>query len=190
MEQFRSGYVAIIGRPNVGKSTLLNTILGEKISIVTPKPQTTQRRLIGIKTSESSQIVFIDTPGIHQPHHKLGEFMVKEAKEALEDVDLILFMVEPRLPGAGERAIIDILKQRGRACPVFLLINKVDTVKKPSILPMIEEYGKLYRFLVSLLDRFAPPAHERRFLEAYCAELATAFIIPSRFTPMVAGPMP
>lgn len=143
---FRSGYVSIIGRPNVGKSTLLNSILGEKISIVTPKPQTTQKRIIGIKTSGESQIIFIDTPGIHKPINKLGEFMSREAREALQDADLILFMVEPRQPGAGDRYIIEALKQMKDARPVFLLINKVDRVKKPEILPLIDEYRKLYPF--------------------------------------------
>lgn len=143
---FRSGYVSIIGRPNVGKSTLLNNILGEKISIVTPKPQTTQRRTIGIKTSENSQIVFIDTPGIHKPINKLGEFMSREAKEALHDVDIILFMVEPQPPGAGDRFIINSLTRMEKTCSVFLLINKVDRVKKPEILPIIDEYRMLYPF--------------------------------------------
>jgi GTP-binding protein Era len=145
-EGFRSGYVAIVGRPNVGKSTLLNSILGEEISIVTPKPQTTQRRITGIRTTGDSQIVFIDTPGIHKPLNKLGELMVKTAREALHDADLILFMVEPQPPGAGDRFIIDSLTQRKESCPVFLLINKVDRVKKPEILPLIDEYRTLYPF--------------------------------------------
>jgi GTP-binding protein Era len=145
-EGFRSGYVAIVGRPNVGKSTLLNSILGEEISIVTPKPQTTQRRITGIRTTGDSQIVFIDTPGIHKPLNKLGELMVKTAREALHDADIILFMVEPHPPGAGDRFIIDSLTQRKESCPVFLLINKVDRVKKPEILPLIDEYRTLYPF--------------------------------------------
>ncbi len=145
-EEFRSGYVSIIGRPNVGKSTLLNTILGEKISIVTSRPQTTWKRIMGIRTAESSQIVFIDTPGIHKPRHKLGEFMIKEAKEALKDVDLILFMVESGHPGPGDRFIVDLLKETTKGCPVLLLINKIDLVKKSELLPFIDEYSRLYPF--------------------------------------------
>jgi GTP-binding protein Era len=143
---FRSGFVAITGRPNVGKSTLLNTLLGEKISIVTSRPQTTRKRITGVRTSESSQIVFIDTPGIHKPHHALGEFMVKEARAALKDVDLVLFMVEPRRPGLTDTRIISLLRETMSGRPVLLLINKVDTMKKAEILPLIEEYRHLYPF--------------------------------------------
>lgn len=144
MEKFRSGYVSLTGRPNVGKSTLLNTILGEKVAIVSPKPQTTRNRIIGVKTLPDAQIIFIDTPGIHKPKHKLGELMVKQAKESVKEVDVILFMVDPEEPGSGDKFIIDILKDMGK--PVFLLINKVDTVKKPLLLPVIEAYSKLYPF--------------------------------------------
>lgn len=144
MEKFRSGYVSLTGMPNVGKSTLLNTILGEKVAIVSPKPQTTRNRIIGVKTLSDAQIVFIDTPGIHKPKHRLGELMVKQAKESVKEVDVILFMVEPEEPGSGDKFIIDILKDMGK--PVFLLINKADTVKKPLVLPVIEVYSKLYPF--------------------------------------------
>lgn len=144
-EGFRSGYVSIIGRPNVGKSTLLNSILGEKISIVTSRPQTTRKRILGIRTTGSSQIIFIDTPGIHKPLHMLGEIMVKEAKEALKDANIILLMAEPRSPGPGDKYIIGLLKETMR-CPVFLLINKIDLVKKQDLLPVIDEYSTLYPF--------------------------------------------
>jgi len=143
---FRSGYVAIIGRPNVGKSTLLNSLLGEKISIVTPRPQTTRKRIIGIRTTADSQIIFIDTPGIHKPHHTLGEYMVREAKEALKEVDLVFLMVEPRQPGIADRFIIDLLRETAKSRPVMLLINKVDMVKKAELLPVIDEYQKLFPF--------------------------------------------
>src|SRR4030065_2551844 len=135
---FRSGYVSIIGRPNVGKSTLLNSILGEKIAIVTPKPQTTRNKIMGIKTLPDAQIIFIDTPGIHRPRHKLGEAMVRTAMEALKEVDIILLMVEPREPRGGDRAIIDMLRKV--RSPVILLINKIDTVRKPEGLPLHEQY--------------------------------------------------
>lgn len=141
---FRSGYVSIIGRPNVGKSTLLNSILGEKIAIVTPKPQTTRNRIIGIKNLPGAQIIFIDTPGIHKPKHKLGETMVKTALEALREVDIILFMLEPHDPGRGDRFIIDLLKRV--QSPVFLLINKIDIIKKSDLLPLIDRFKEIYPF--------------------------------------------
>lgn len=144
IKDFHSGYVSIIGRPNVGKSTLLNSILGEKIAIVTPKPQTTRNRIMGIKTLPDTQIIFMDTPGIHKPKHRLGETMVKTALEALSEVDIILFMVEPQEPDRGDVAIIDQLK-RVRA-PVFLVINKIDTVRKAEILPVIKRFKDLYSF--------------------------------------------
>jgi len=144
MEKFRSGYVSLVGRPNVGKSTLLNTILGEKVAIVTPKPQTTRNRINGIKTLPHAQIIFIDTPGIHKPRQRLGEAMNRSAFEALEEVDIVLFMVEPEAPRSGDLFVIERIKLVDK--PVFLLINKLDTVKKNEILPVIEAYSKLYPF--------------------------------------------
>ncbi len=144
MTKFRSGYVSIIGRPNVGKSTLLNSILGEKIAIVSSKPQTTRNRIIGIKTLTDAQIIFIDTPGIHKPRHRLGELMVKYAQESMKEVDIILFMVEPSEPGPGDLYILEKLKDLKQN--IFLVINKVDTVRKPDILPIIDAYSKLYPF--------------------------------------------
>lgn len=143
-ETFRSGYVAIIGRPNVGKSTLLNALLGEKVSIVTPKPQTTRNRVIGIKTLPHAQIVFIDTPGFHHPKHKLGHVMVKTALGALQGVDIVLFMVEPRESQIYEREIVALL--RAVTSPVLLVINKIDTIGKPDLLPIIDHYSHLYPF--------------------------------------------
>jgi len=142
---FRSGYVSILGRPNVGKSTFLNAMLGEKVAIVTSKPQTTRNRIIGVRTTPSAQIVFIDTPGIHKPIGKLGEFMVKEAMDSLKEVDIVLLMVEPQKPGTEETAIIDLFKQR-KNLTVFLLINKIDTIRKTELLPIIEKYNLLYPF--------------------------------------------
>ena len=144
MKTFRSGYVSLVGRPNVGKSTLLNTILGEKVAIVTPKPQTTRNRINGIKTLPHAQIIFIDTPGIHKPRQRLGEAMNRIAFEALEEVDLVLFMVEPEAPRSGDLFVLERIRQVDK--PVFLLINKLDTVKKNAILPVIEAYSKLYPF--------------------------------------------
>lgn len=143
-ENFRSGYVSITGRPNVGKSTLLNTILGEKIAIVTPKPQTTRNRIVGIKTITNAQIIFIDTPGIHKPKHMLGELMVREAKEVVKEVDIILFLVEPENPGKGDKIIIETISNLNK--PILLIINKVDTIRKPQLLPIIEKYNDIYPF--------------------------------------------
>ena len=144
MKTFRSGYVSLVGRPNVGKSTLMNTILGEKVAIVTPKPQTTRNRINGIKTLPHAQIIFIDTPGIHKPRQRLGEAMNRIAFEALEEVDIVLFMVEPEAPRSGDLFVLERIRQVDK--PVFLLINKLDTVKKNAILPVIEAYSKLYPF--------------------------------------------
>jgi GTP-binding protein Era len=144
MEKFKSGYVSLTGRPNVGKSTLLNAILGEKVAIVSPKPQTTRNRIVGVKTLPDAQIVFVDTPGIHKPKHKLGEIIVKEASETAKEADMILFMVEPEMPGSGDKFIIEMLKDMNK--PVFLLINKADAVKKPLMLPVIDAYRGLYPF--------------------------------------------
>jgi len=142
---FKSGFVSIIGRPNVGKSTLLNTILGEKVAIVSDKPQTTRNKILGVKNIEGAQIVFLDTPGIHKPRHKLNEYMVKAAVGTLEEVDLILFMIEAGEPlGPGDRYIIDLLGKVTK--PVFLLINKIDRVQKSRVLPQIDEYRRFYPF--------------------------------------------
>jgi GTP-binding protein Era len=147
MTAFRSGYVSLVGRPNVGKSTLLNAVLGEKISIVASKPQTTRKRIVGVKHLPDAQIVFLDTPGIHKAKHRLGEAMVREAMESLAEVDVILFIVEPGKPGRGDLVILDALK--GTAAPVFLIINKIDTVKKPELLPVIDAYHRMHGFRFS-----------------------------------------
>ncbi len=140
----RSGFVSIIGRPNVGKSTLLNAILGEKVSIVTPRPQTTRNRIIGIKNLPDAQIVFIDTPGIHRPRHKLGEAMVRAAVSALGEVDLVLLMVEPVTDDPEDLRIVALL--RSVRSPVFLVINKIDTVPKRQLLPVIDSFRERHPF--------------------------------------------
>ncbi|GAB6182600.1 GTPase Era [Thermodesulfovibrio hydrogeniphilus] len=142
--KFKCGYVALIGKPNVGKSTLLNTILGDKISIVSEKPQTTRNKIIGIKNLSEAQIIFVDTPGIHKPRHKLGEFMVKQSFEAMEMVDLIVLLVEPENPQDADISIIKELKKVNK--PVILAINKIDKVPKQSLLPLIDIYKDLYPF--------------------------------------------
>lgn len=123
----RSGFVSIIGRPNVGKSTFLNTVIGQKVAIVSNKPQTTRNRIQGIYTSESAQIIFIDTPGIHRPRHKLGEYMVKVAESTVRDADVILYIVDAAADvGPGEEHVMEMLKNV--TPPVFLVINKIDLV--------------------------------------------------------------
>ncbi|MCB6840851.1 GTPase Era [Weissella viridescens] len=138
-EAFKSGFVAIVGRPNVGKSTLLNQMIGEKIAIMSPKAQTTRNKIQGIYTTNEGQIVFIDTPGIHKPQNGLGDFMMKTANSALHEADMIWFVVnadEPR--GGGDDYIINRLKDV--ETPVYLVINKVDLVQPQEVLPMIADY--------------------------------------------------
>ena len=131
MKNFKSGFVAVIGRPNVGKSTLLNTIVGQKIAIATDKAQTTRRRIKGIYTNEEGQIVFIDTPGVHKPLDKLGEFLMDEAKCAIPDADLILFLADVSEPaGSGDKWIVENLLKKTNI-PVIIVLNKVDKIKDP-----------------------------------------------------------
>ncbi len=143
--KFKSGFISIIGRPNVGKSTLLNTLLGEKIAITSSKPQTTRNRILGIMSRPGAQLVFMDTPGIHKPMHKMNEVMVKTALQTFKEVDVILMLVEATAePGGGDRYIIEALS--GIKTPVILLINKVDLVKKEALLPLIQAYSSLFPF--------------------------------------------
>jgi GTP-binding protein Era len=143
-ESFRSGYVSIIGRPNVGKSTLLNAFLGQKVSIVAARPQTTRNRILGIKNLPGAQIIFIDTPGMHRPKNLLGEAMVNSAREALQEIDIILFVAEPGHDAGKDSIIVQSLQNIDK--PVFLLINKIDSVKKPEILRIIGQYKGLLPF--------------------------------------------
>lgn len=128
-EGYRSGFVAVLGKPNVGKSTLINAFVGQKIAIISPKPQTTRRRLRGILTLPQAQIIFVDTPGIHFPKHKLGEYMVETATRALKGIDLALFMVEVSQPPTGEDEEIARLLREYRPAPVILVLNKVDLLR-------------------------------------------------------------
>ncbi len=137
-----SGYVAVVGRPNVGKSTLMNRILGEKIAIVSPKPQTTRLRQLGIYTQPGVQVVFVDTPGIHQPKHKLGEFMVQVASEALRDADLILFVVDlSQQPNDEDKRVADLVNEA--QTPVLLAMNKIDRLSADQIEPSVAKYRAL-----------------------------------------------
>lgn len=140
-DNFKSGFATLIGRPNVGKSTLMNHLIGQKIAITSNKPQTTRNRIQTVYTSEEGQIVFVDTPGIHKAKNKLGNYMVKVAQNTINEVDVVLWLVEPTaFIGAGERHIIDQLKKT--KTPVILVINKIDTVKKDEILVFIDAYRK------------------------------------------------
>ena len=140
--EFKSGFVAIIGRPNVGKSTLLNALIGRKIAIMSDKPQTTRNEVMGILTREGFQMVFIDTPGVHKPKNSLGEFMMDAVRKNLKNVDVVLYMVDAgKAYGKGEEYIINLLKEI--RIPVILVINKIDTGAKEEILPVIQEYSGL-----------------------------------------------
>ncbi len=148
---FRSGFVSIVGRPNAGKSTLLNALVGQKVAIVTHKPQTTRHRIQGIVNLEArkgrpaGQAVFIDTPGVHRPESSLNRKMMREVQEALESRDLVLLIVDAsQSMGAGDRFTLDLVKKVGG--PVFLLLNKIDLIEKGRLLPLIDRYSKLYSF--------------------------------------------
>ena len=144
-KNYKSGFAAIIGRPNVGKSTLMNQLIGQKIAITSKKPQTTRNKIQTVYTCDRGQIVFQDTPGIHKAKNKLGEYMVQVARKTLEDVDVILWLVEPTtFIGAGEKHIAQQLEKTNK--PVLLVINKVDTIKKEEVLAVIDTYRKLYDF--------------------------------------------
>ena len=144
-KKYKSGFVTLIGRPNVGKSTLMNYLVGQKIAITSKKPQTTRNRIQTVLTTEEGQIVFVDTPGIHKAKNKLGEYMVNVARQTLNEVDVILWLVEPTtFIGAGEQHIIERLKKVNT--PVILVINKIDSVKKEEILKAIAAYRDQMEF--------------------------------------------
>ncbi len=144
-QEYKSGFVTLIGRPNVGKSTLVNHLIGQKIAITSDKPQTTRNRIQTVYTDERGQIIFLDTPGIHKAKNKLGEYMVNVAQRTVNEVDLVLWLVEPStFIGAGERMIAENLSKV--KTPVALVINKVDTVKKEDIFKFIEAYKDIYPF--------------------------------------------
>lgn len=141
----KSGFVALIGRPNVGKSTLLNQVIGQKITIMSDKPQTTRNRIQGVYTTDDVQIIFIDTPGIHKPKSKLGRQMMKTAMDALQEVDCVLMLVDAAAgPGSGDRFIIE--KLQGVETPIMLVLNKIDLIHPEALLPLIDEYRDWYPF--------------------------------------------
>ena len=145
MTTHKSGFVAIVGRPNVGKSTLLNRVVGQKIAIMSDKAQTTRNKIQGVYTTDDAQLIFIDTPGIHKPKHRLGDFMVETAYSALREVDVTLFMISPdQKRGKGDDFIIERLRQS--QTPVFLVINKIDKVHPDALLAIIEDYSSQMDF--------------------------------------------
>jgi GTP-binding protein Era len=140
-----SGFVSVVGRPNVGKSTLINRLVGQKISIVTPKPQTTRNRILAVANFPGGQIVFFDTPGIHQPQHQMNRFMVEAAVGSLSRVELVALMLDAAQPsGRGDELVLEVVKKV--KAPVFLLLNKVDKVSKESILPLIDQWRGRHPF--------------------------------------------
>ncbi|MBM3803947.1 MAG: GTPase Era [Acidimicrobiia bacterium] len=143
---FKSGFVSIVGRPNSGKSTLLNHLVGEKVSIVSDKPQTTRENILGILTLKEGQIVFTDTPGIHKPGHELNRRMMQTVYDALEGIDLLLLLVDAAAVfGSGDQYVIDLLKER--RLPAFLLLNKIDLIPKETLLPLIATYAGKHSFV-------------------------------------------
>ena len=142
---FKSGFVAVVGRPNVGKSTLINQIIKQKVTIVSDKAQTTRNRILCVHTDEECQIVFLDTPGIHKPKHKLGQFMDEAAYQSLQDIDAVLFLVPANeKKGPGDQFVLDKIKDAG--VPIFLVINKTDMVGREAVLKQISEYSSAYDF--------------------------------------------
>lgn len=145
MSDYKSGFVAMVGRPNAGKSTLVNKLLGQKVAIVSDKPQTTRNSIRGIYTDERMQVVFVDTPGVHKPKFKLGQRMMSEVNDALSGCDLVCYLVDASEKfGAGEEYILNMLKHVGK--PVFLVLNKIDLLDKQQILPLIAFYADKYPF--------------------------------------------
>lgn len=164
----KSGFVSFLGRPNAGKSTLLNRIVGQKLAIVSDKPQTTRTRILGVKNYPEGQVVFIDTPGVHKPAHRLNVRMVDVALEAMREVDVLALLVDVSVtPGTGDRYLVELIKDLDK--PVLLCLNKVDLVAKPHVLPTIERYSKVHPFAeivpLSAADGTNVDVLERLFLK-------------------------
>jgi GTP-binding protein Era len=198
MTDFRSGFIAIIGRPNVGKSTLVNALLGQKIAAVSPKPQTTRKRQLGILTTDTTQLVFVDTPGIHNPRHKLGTFLNQEAQESLEGVDVIVWLVDiSARPQEEDKLIASLLNRISRRIPVVLVANKIDLVGADVLPARLEAYlqtltreaqvvsisaardqnlDQLQELLVSLAPVRPPEFDEEQVTDSYERDIAADLI--------------
>jgi GTP-binding protein Era len=177
---FRCGYVAIVGKPNVGKSTLLNSFLNQKISIVSPKPQTTRHKVIGLLSTESSQVIFLDTPGLIRPKYLLQEFMMDHALSAMADADLVLMMIDATKWDRNGNDVGDLPWLRDLRQPVYLVINKVDLVHKPEILPMIESYSRVYAFR----EIFPISALKRDNTDALLSSIVSALPVHPPYYPL------
>ena len=197
-QQFRSAFVAIIGRPNVGKSTLVNALLGQKIAAVSPKPQTTRKRQLGILTTDEAQLVFVDTPGIHNPRHRLGTFLNQEAEEALEGVDVVLWLVEIQArPQEEDRLIASLLNRLPKRTPLVLAANKIDLVGEDVLNARLEAYlgllkreaqvvsisatenrylHRLQELLISLAPVRPPEYDEEQVTDSYERDIAADLI--------------
>lgn len=190
-KNFKSGFIALIGRPNVGKSTFINQIIGQKVTIVSDKPQTTRHKIQAIYNEPDTQIVFIDTPGVHKPKHELGRIMVNAAENTLNEVDAIIFMIDAKQGfWRGDQYIIDLLKNIQR--PVYLVINKIDLIHPDELLPLIDEYRKKMEFteiipisalkgnnisrLLQLLKK-ALPEGPKYYPEGYTTDQPERFIV-------------
>jgi GTPase len=198
MNDFRSGYIAILGRPNVGKSTLVNALLGQKVAAVSPKPQTTRKRQLGILTTDAYQLVFVDTPGIHSPRHKLGQFLNQEAQEALEGVDMILWLVDVSArPTDEDKQIASLLANTSHRTPLVLAANKMDLIPAEVLVKRLEAYqllvnkdarivnisatenqnlDELTELLVSLSPFRAPEYAEEQVTDSYERDIAADLI--------------
>jgi GTP-binding protein Era len=198
MTDFRSGFIAIIGRPNVGKSTLVNALLGQKIAAVSPKPQTTRKRQLGILTTDNTQLVFVDTPGLHNPRHKLGQFLNQEAQESLEGVDVILWLVDASVkPTEEDQQIASLLGRTPRRTPLVLAANKMDLVSAEALTPNLEAYqgslrkeahlisisatqnrnlDQLRELLISLSPTRPPEFDEEQVTDSYERDIAADLI--------------
>ncbi|GBD92743.1 GTPase Era [bacterium BMS3Abin05] len=190
-DKFKSGYVALVGQPNVGKSTLLNALLGTKLAIISPKPQTTRHRILGVLTGEDYQIVFLDTPGLIKPQYELQSVMVKAARVAITDADVIVLMTEAgKSPAEADLEILEQLKSTGK--PILLAINKIDLIYKDLLLPLIDAYSQIHEFLdiipISALEldgldelkrslREALPEHPPYYPEDYLTEHSERFFV-------------
>lgn len=169
-KNFRSGFVALVGRPNAGKSTLLNTLMGQKVVIISDKPQTTRNRIRCILTEERGQVIFFDTPGIHKPKHRLGEYMVTAAQTSLKAVDLAVYVVDASVPyGAGEERVLRLITESGVPC--ILALNKIDLLSKEEILPRISHFAQLGEFREIIPVSAAAKDNTAKLLDLIFADL-------------------